>query len=260
MSDQRRVCLLTGSSGLLGTAFCRRLASRYQIVAVWRTNPPAVATQDQRFVDPLDPTSELHENDHRVLAMRADLLSAPQTERLVERVLRRFGRVDLIVNAAAHRQWGALVDDTDLRRNIDRHFSTNVRAPLCLTVEVARQFWQGRAADNHAANRNVINLSSTAGLRVYPGYGQSLYSASKAALDFVSCHLASELAPHSVRVNALAPNTFPGIVRTEAVLDSMVRLDDGAMTGKVLMLDANTERWYDLVNDWEDEPRSRASG
>lgn len=253
MNPERRVCVLTGSSGLLGTAFCRRFANRYQIVAVWRTNPPEVASQDQGFVDPLDPASDVPQNRDSVYSMRADLLSGRQTERLVERVLRRYGRIDLVVNAAAHRQWAPMAEDTDLQRNVDRHFATNVRAPLHLSVAVARQFWEGRAEENLMASRNVINLSSTAGLRVYPGHGQGIYSASKAALDFVSCHLAAEMQPHGIRVNALAPNTFPGIVDTETVLDGLIRLDEGAMTGKILMLDAEGERWYDLANDWRDE-------
>jgi NAD(P)-dependent dehydrogenase (short-subunit alcohol dehydrogenase family) len=96
----------------------------------------------------------------------------------------------------------------------------------------------------------VINLSSSAGSRVYPGYGQGLYSASKAALDFVTSHLAAELAPVGVRVNALAPNTFPGIVTTELVLDRLLHLADGTMTGKILLLDAADESWHDPAADW----------
>ncbi|MDQ6782693.1 MAG: SDR family oxidoreductase [Actinomycetota bacterium] len=256
MTTGRRVCLLTGASGTLGTAFCRRYADRYQLVALWHAHPPDLPSQDQTFVDPLDPSRQVAENLNPVLSLQVNLLNRRETARAVTRVLRTFGRIDVVINAAAHRQWAPLGEDTDLRRNVDCHFATNVRAPLELAIEVAHQFWQDNRESNREANRNLINLSSTAGLRVYPGYGQSLYSASKAALGFVSCHLAAEFEPLGVRVNSLAPNTFPGIVTTETVLDRMVRLDEGCMTGKILMLDADGEHWYDPANDWR-EPVTR---
>ena len=247
MTDSRPVCLLTGASGLLGTAFCRRYATRYRIVAVWHKNLPRVPTQDQQFIDPLAPRDPLAENSHPVFAVCADLQSARQIEQLVGKVVHRFRQVDLLVNSAAYRHWSPFAADTDLVADFDRHFATNVRAPLHLAVALVRQLWSGQGDANRTANRSVINLSSTAGLRVYPGYGQGLYSASKAALDFVTSHLAAELEPVGVRVNALAPNTYPGIVTTEMVLDRLLHLAEGSMTGKILMLDAGEESWQDLA-------------
>jgi len=237
---------------MLGTAFCRRYAERYDLVALWHAHPPAVPSQNQTLVDPLDPEREIPDNRAPVLSLQVNLLSRRDVRRAVTRILRTFGRIDIVINAAAHRRWVALDEDDDLRRNVDRHFATNVRAPLELAMEVAQQFWQDNRVENAAASRNVINLSSTAGLRVYPGYGQSLYSASKAALGMVSCHLAAEFEPIGVRVNALAPNTFPGIVPTERVLDHLIQLDEGCMTGKILMLDAGGEHWLDPANDWHE--------
>jgi NAD(P)-dependent dehydrogenase (short-subunit alcohol dehydrogenase family) len=252
MTREQRVCILTGASGVLGTAFCHRYADRYRIAAFWHTHPPDAPAQDQAFVDPLEPTRTFAEASNPVLSVQVDLLNRRAIARAVAKVLATYGRIDLLINAAAHRQWAPLSDDPELRSNVDRHFMVNVRAPLELAVEVAHQFWSDRAEANAAANRNIINLSSTAGLRVYPGYGQGLYSASKAALDFVSCHLAAEFEPLGVRVNALAPNTFPGIVTTELVTDRLIYLDEGRMTGKILLVDADGERWHDPANDWRD--------
>jgi NAD(P)-dependent dehydrogenase (short-subunit alcohol dehydrogenase family) len=249
VTGDRPVCLLTGASGLLGTAFCQRYAARYRIVAVWHLNPPRVPTLDQRFPGPLAPKHPLQENTHPVCAVRADIRNPRQIGQLVARVVQGFGQVDLVVNAAGYRHWSAFADDSDLAASANRHFATNVTAPLQLVAAISRQLWSGQADANRAANRNVINLSSTAGLRAYPGYGQGLYSASKAALNLLTSHLAAELQPVGVRVNALAPNTFPGIVATELVLDRLLRLAEGSMTGKILLLDAGEESWHDPAAD-----------
>jgi NAD(P)-dependent dehydrogenase (short-subunit alcohol dehydrogenase family) len=139
----------------------------------------------------------------------------------------------------------------------DQHFATNVRAPLQLAIALVRQSWSDHTDANRAANRSVINLSSTAGLHAYIGHGQGLYSASKAALDFVTSHLAAELEPVGVRINALAPNTFPGIVATELVLDRLLHLAEGSMTGKILVLDAREESWHDPATDWKEQASGR---
>lgn len=56
------------------------------------------------------------------------------------------------------------------------------------------------------SNRNVVNLSSTAGLFVYPDLGQSVYAASKAALNHLTYHLASDFCGFCV--GALPPPLF----------------------------------------------------
>jgi NAD(P)-dependent dehydrogenase (short-subunit alcohol dehydrogenase family) len=242
VSTGGRVCLLTGAGGTLGSAFCRRCASRYAIAAVWSARPPLLAAQTQAVFDPLGEEVRLAENISAVFAIRADIVRREAVARLVEQVLVQFGRIDVVIHAAGFRYWAPLFDAT-LLDSVDRHFAVNVRAPLAITAEVARTFWIGRTQDNISANRNVINVSSTAGVHVYPGSGQSVYAASKAALNHLTRHMAAELQVHGVRVNALAPNSFPAIVPTDAVVDALGRLDESRESGRVLVLDAGGETW-----------------
>src|SRR5207253_8964681 len=88
----------------------------------------------------------------------------------------------------------------------------NVVAPLALVAEVGRRLWLTDLEENRYRNRCVVNVSSSAGIYVYPGYGQGMYSASKAALNILTRHLAAELEPIGVRANVLAPDAFPGRV------------------------------------------------
>jgi NAD(P)-dependent dehydrogenase (short-subunit alcohol dehydrogenase family) len=242
LSTARRVCLLTGAGSTLGNAFCRRCASRYDIAAVWSAHPPLVAAQTQAVFDPLGEEVNLAENANGVFAIRTDIVRRDAAPRLVERVLTRFGRIDVVIHAAGFRHWAPMFDAT-LLDSVDQHFDVNVRAPLAITAEVAKRFWIGRTQENVAANRNVINVTSTAGVRVYPGHGQSVYAASKAALNHLTRHMAAELEAHGVRVNALAPNSFPAIVPTYVVADALVRIDHATASGGILVLEADRETW-----------------
>ncbi|WP_200800167.1 SDR family NAD(P)-dependent oxidoreductase [Jatrophihabitans endophyticus] len=236
----RRVCLVTGAGGLLGSALCRALAPDHDVVAVCRRRTPATPSQYESLVDPLDPGGELAENAAAVHVVHADLEADGQVQRVVEVALARFGRVDLLVNNAAHLRLhpAGLLDTAGSFADFDRYFRMNVAVPAQLATELARVHWQHRAPENRAANRNVVNVSSLSASRVYGG-GQAVYAASKAALNQLTRHLAAEFVPFGVRVNAVAPNSFPAVVATERVVAAIGRLDRDTVTGRVLAVDAD---------------------
>ena len=103
-------------------------------------------------------------------------------------------------------------------------------------ITQVKLLWRDRQPENSASGRNVVNVSSLSGSRVYPHQGQAVYAASKAALTHLTRHLGAEFAQYGVRVNAVAPNSFPTLVSTEAVADAIVRLDREPVTGQVLAL------------------------
>ena len=233
------MCLLTGAGGTLGSAFCQAYGGEYDIVAVCRHRAPAVASQYEWFVDPLAPEAEVPENANRLFVVYADLEHDGEVERVVEIALARYDRVDLLVNAAGYSLWHSqgLVDGDVLLDSLARHFRMNVEVPLRFATRLAQRFWLHRDLGNRAANRNIVNVSSMAASRVYPG-GQGAYAASKAALNQLTRHLAAEFGVFGIRANALAPNSFPSIVSTESVVKAIARLDGDTVSGRVLALDA----------------------
>ncbi|EYF02587.1 SDR family NAD(P)-dependent oxidoreductase [Chondromyces apiculatus] len=239
----KRVCLLTGAGGRLGEAFCRTYADQYDIVAVYRTRHPEVPSQVQRLRDPRNPTASVPDNEHPVFAVQADLLETGQVRRVVELALTRFDRVDVLLNAAADVQFhGPLVEAERLGPAFRAQMELNVMVPMQLVSQLHEASWRHTPDENRALRRHVLNVSSTSGLRIYTGHHQAVYSASKAALNYLTCHMADELSAIGVRANALAPNSFPAIVTTERVVEALVRLDEGDATGQVLELDAEGER------------------
>lgn len=234
------MCLLTGAGGVLGSAFCAAYAGEYDIVAVCRTRRPPVPSQHEFFIDPLDVRSEPPENRNRVYVIDADLERDGEVERVVDVALAKFSRVDLLVNNAAYSRWHhpGLLDGEGTMDDLERHFAVNVGLAHRLTSRLAEQFWLPRDRHNRASNRNVVNVSSLAGSRVFPGQGQAVYAASKAALNQLTRHQAAEFAALGIRVNAVAPNSFPAIVSVESVVEAIHRLDSETVTGRILAVDA----------------------
>lgn len=134
-----------------------------------------------------------------ILTLPADVTVEPDRERMITRTLEAFRGLDILVNGAGILQGGTL-ESTDAGV-WDRSMDVNLRAVYALT----------RLAAPHLITRrgSILNISSVAGLRPYPGV--LAYCVSKAALDQLTRCLALELAPRGVRVNAVNP----GVVMTD---------------------------------------------
>lgn len=166
-----------------------------------------------------------------------------ELDRIVDETLTRFGRIDVLVNAAAYSCWSPMLDGEQLFDSFHMQFDLNAYVPLRLSALVAERYWQNNSKDNKRFNRSVVNISSTAGVYIYRGLGQSVYSASKAALNFLTKHAADELGVIGVRANAVAPTSFPDLVSIESVAEGIRTLIENRATGSILVIDVNGESW-----------------
>jgi NAD(P)-dependent dehydrogenase (short-subunit alcohol dehydrogenase family) len=230
LRSNRRVCLLTGAGGTLGRAFCQRHADDYHIVAVHGRRRPELPNH----------RTGASGDGPSIFPVAANLADDLEIARVVDLSLARFDRIDLVVHAAVHSMW-APIFEPHLVESAERQFRINVLVALKLVVAVTRRFWEGRETENARLNRDVINVSSSAGVKMYPGLGQSVYAASKAALNHLTRHLASELRPLGVRANAVAPTSFPGIIPTQRVVEEIARLDRGAETGQIVLIEGGRD-------------------
>jgi len=155
----------------------------------------------------------------KIAAEPLDLRDSPACVALVEKVVDRTGRVDLLVNNAGVIRDNPLTNlqDEDVRVVLE----TNVTGTFNMTRAVAPYMISQRCG-------KIINISSVAGNK--GGRGQTNYAASKGAINAFTRALAVELAPRGITVNAVAP----GVIETEMSREVRERAAD-AVLARILL-------------------------
>ncbi len=132
--------------------------------------------------------------EDRLFVRECDVADEAQVTALVNEAVARFGRIDGVVNSAG--------------MAADKHvFDTSAELfRKILDVNVVGTFLLGREAARHMAKAGrgaIVNVASISGLR--GSKGRSAYGASKGAVVNLTQVMANDLAPHGIRVNAVAP-------------------------------------------------------
>jgi pteridine reductase len=178
-----RVALITGAARRVGRAIALRLAQSGCHIAVHYHTAAHEAEQTAAACRAGGVTAEI---------FGADLADSAAATALVDRVLARFGRLDVLVNDAALFETQSL--DSFVLADWERTLRVNLTAPLLL-VHAARQALR-------AARGRVVNISDAAVGQAWPNH--LAYVVSKGALETLTRVLARALAPE-VNVVAVAP-------------------------------------------------------
>lgn len=186
---KEKIVLVTGATSGIGRATALRFAQAGARVAIVGRNLAALQ----------EVTEAITTSGGEVFAGYADLAVAGEAERVVDATAERFGGLDVLVNAAGIIKSGSI--ETTSLADWDRMMNINVRS-VFQQMNLAVPFLA-------KTRGNIVNLSSVAGLRSFPGV--LAYCVSKAAIDQLTRCAALELAPKGIRVNAVNP----GVVVTE---------------------------------------------
>ncbi len=138
-----------------------------------------------------------------VRAVPADLSSPEECRRLADEVMAAESRLDILVNNAGA-TWGEALE-TFPPAAWDRVLDLNLKSPFWLVQALLPALRAAGTADDPA---RVINVGSIDGIHV-PPLPTYAYTSSKAALHQLTRHLAKELGPQHITVNAVAPGPFP---------------------------------------------------
>jgi 3-oxoacyl-[acyl-carrier protein] reductase len=138
---------------------------------------------------------EIHELGGEVNALELDLAKTERIPFLFDAVEEVFGRVDILVNNAAHCLYPDNVLDTSAER-IDRHFEINTRGVVLMMKEFGNRHIRARRTWGR-----IINISTDS----YIHLGNTAYGASKHAMESYTRAAAHELGPYGVTVNIVSP-------------------------------------------------------
>ncbi|MGW0857025.1 SDR family NAD(P)-dependent oxidoreductase [Streptomyces sp. NPDC002690] len=177
-----RIVAVTGAGTGIGRATARAFAAEgAHVVAIGRRSAPLEETAAGR---------------DRITPLPVDITAEGEPERIVQAVLEAHGRLDVLVNNAGIVRSGAL--GTLTPEKIAAQLATNLVAPILLA--------QAALPLLETPGGVIVNVSTSVGQRAWPG--NSVYAATKAALELLTRSWAVELAPHGVRVVAVAPGAI----------------------------------------------------
>jgi len=188
---ENKVVLITGASRGIGKAIAQECVLQGAKVAF-----TYLSSEEKAKIL----CEELTLSGSEVCAFRSDAAHFEQAQQLVDQVLEKYGRIDVLVNNAG------ITRDTLLMRMSEQQWDevlqTNLKSVFNLTKAVIRPMLKAKSG-------SIINMSSVVGIS--GNAGQANYAASKAGLIGFTKSVAQELGSRNIRCNAIAP----GFIETE---------------------------------------------
>ncbi|TLY39222.1 MAG: SDR family oxidoreductase [Nitrospirae bacterium] len=179
-----KIAIVTGSSGGIGKAIALKFAEEGARVVV--------AARRQHLCE--QTVKQIREKGGEAMAIQTDVTDEAQVDRLITETVKRYGRLDLLVNNAGI-GGGGPIENTSTE-TFDLVLNTNLRGTFFCCRAGFRQMKQ------HGGG-TIINMSSVAGVQAWAGTGT--YSASKHGIMALTKSLADEGRPYKIKVSAICP-------------------------------------------------------
>jgi acetoacetyl-CoA reductase len=192
---KKRIALVTGGTGGIGTAICQAMHHRdYQVVACYfKGGNHDLAREWQQ-----------NQNQHgfEIDIAYADSSSFQECEQLIDSVIAKYGKIDVLINNAG------ITQDATLKKMTPTQWQDVINANLNSVFNMTKTVLSHMLDNNYG---RIVTISSINGRKGQ--FGQCNYSASKSALYGFTKSLAQEVAKKGITVNTVSP----GYIKTEMI-------------------------------------------
>lgn len=199
MNLKDKVILITGSSRGIGNEVAKAFIEQDSKVVI------CGSALDNAVNAVNNIKKEINFNSNNVLAVGLNIKDTNSIKECVDKVINKWGRIDVLINNAGITSNVSLLNSTDSQ--FREMFDINFFGVVNLTREVVNYMKD--------TGGSIINTSSMVG--VYGGINQSAYSSSKFAINGLTKSLAKELGKYNIRVNSVAP----GVVDTDMMRENV---------------------------------------
>ncbi len=191
--NNKRIALVTGATGGLGTAMCKQLAKDgYHVVGNYRTKAKA------------DEWLKTHKDENlNIELFEGDVTSFDSMGKMIAEIESTIGPIDILVNNA-----GITRDGRFIKMSLE-DWNEVINTNLNSVFNTSRHVINGMIERNFG---RIINISSVNGQRGQ--FGQTNYSAAKAGMHGFTKTLAMEVAKYGITVNTISP----GYIGTDMVM------------------------------------------
>ena len=175
-----KIILVTGASRGIGRAIAEELSKENIVIANYNKSEESA--------------KNLQEQNENIDIFKADVSNRAEVKKMIDYIIDKYGKIDVLVNNAGIDQEKMFQDITD--EDWDNIIKVNLYSVFCTTQETLKYMLEKK-------NGCIINISSIYGIN--GGSCATAYSATKAGIDGITKSLAKELGPSNIRVNSVAP-------------------------------------------------------